>query len=80
MLNKLRDSYKIEYKNYLDLPHGYLLKTVLYHCDFDIKLSSSLVLFSTPDPFSIKDWIQFISKSSYFTFPEMEVYKKTKII
>ena len=63
----------------MDLPHGYLLKTVLYHCGFNVKLSNSIVLFSTPDPFSVKDWIEFKSNSETFTFPGMEAYKKAKI-
>lgn len=79
ILKKVKDYFKIEYSNYLDLPHGYLLKTVLYHCGFDIKLSSSIVLFSSPDPFSIKDWVKFVSKCECMMFPSMEVHKKTKI-
>ena len=63
----------------MDLSHGYLLKTVLHHCRFDIALKSSLLLFATPFPFSSKDWIHFKSVSESFTFPSLEVYKKTRI-
>lgn len=38
-----------------DYPHGYLLKTVLYHCGISVKITDKLKLFYNEQPFSIDD-------------------------
>ena len=60
----------------MSLPHGYLLKSVLYHCGFDIKLTEKTSLFMNPKPFAMPDWVKFTCKIDSFDFPNMKVYTK----
>ena len=77
---KVKEVYKIEIKDeeYVNLTHGYLLKTILDHCGFEIALNTNLLLFTVQEPFSTSDWIDFKSKCESYTFPSMEIYKKVK--
>lgn len=74
ILSGVSSMYKIHIKSYMDLSHGYLLTTVCDKCGFEIRLDSSYVLFSSHFPFNTRDWIQFNSEVSSFTFPSMHLY------
>jgi hypothetical protein len=58
-----------------DYPHGYLLKSVLYHCDIKVKISDKLEMFRHPHPFSIDDPIEFNTRTKVLDFPSMSIYK-----
>lgn len=58
-----------------DYPHGYLLKSVLYHCDIKIKISDKLRMFQGSHPFSIDDGVEFVTRSKAFDFPSMSIYR-----
>ena len=62
-----------------DYPHGYLLKTVLYHCGIKIKSIEKLKLFVSENPFEVDHIVEFIVKSKVFDFPSMTVHKLTNM-
>lgn len=68
---KVKQNYKINIQKYTDLSQGYLLTTVLYHCDFIVNLKSNIPIYNDPTPFLIKDWKDFKCRTSCFTFPSM---------
>lgn len=68
---KVKQNYKINIQKYTDLSQGYLLTTVLYHCDFVVNLKSNIPIYSDSAPFLIKDWKDFKCRTSCFTFPSM---------
>ncbi len=57
-----------------DYPHGYLLKTVLYHCGFELEIRDKLKLFYTSNPFTADDKISFVSRCQIYDFPSMKIY------
>ena len=57
-----------------DYPHGYLLKSALYHCDIKIKISDKLRMFQDSQPFSIDDGVEFVARSKVYDFPSMSIH------
>jgi hypothetical protein len=60
----------------MSLPHGYLLKSVLYHCGFEIKITEKTALFMSEKPFADDHWIKFACKIESFEFPNFKLYTK----
>ena len=58
-----------------DYPHGYLLKSILYHCDITIPISDRIKLFQTAQPFSVDDTVKFNVRSKVYEYPSMSVYQ-----
>jgi hypothetical protein len=67
--------YEFQMKEPQDYPHGYLLKSVLYHCDINIRINDKLKMFHNPFPFSIDDGVEFVTRSRVFDFPSMDIYR-----
>lgn len=57
-----------------DYPHGYLLKSVLYHCDIKITISDKLKMFQDSQPFTIDDGVEFVTRSKVYDFPSMSIH------
>lgn len=57
-----------------DLSHGYLLISVLYHCGFKIKIQNRIKLFTTHNPFTLRDWESFDVSIKTFDYPQMIAY------
>ena len=49
-----------------DYPHGYLLKSILYHCDITLPISDKIKLFQTAQPFSVDDSVKFNIRSKVY--------------
>jgi hypothetical protein len=62
-----------------DYPHGYLLRTVAYHCGIRLKLTDKLRLFVTQSLFEVDDIIDFTVRSRVFEYPSMSVHKLTNL-
>lgn len=63
----------------MDYPHGYLLKTILYHCGIHVVIHEKIPLFIAQHPFSSDDIINFTTRSKVYDFPAMSVHKLTSL-
>jgi hypothetical protein len=75
---KVSAYFKFDITDYMSLPHGYLLKAVIYHCGFYVKITDKTVLFMTHKPFVNEDWIKFTCTIKSFDYPGLKVYSKTE--
>ena len=72
---KVKERYDFEMKDPQDYTHGYLLKTVLYHCGIEIQLHDRLKLFQVNKPFTEDDKVRFLTKSKVYDFPSMTIHQ-----
>lgn len=75
--SKVREKYEFEMKEAEDYPHGYLLKTVLYHCGINAIITDKTKLFISEFPFSPDDIKEFTVISKVYDFPSMSIHKLT---
>jgi hypothetical protein len=63
---RVLELYEFEMKNPVDYPHGYLLKTVMYHCGIKLRIRDDFKLFFAATPFTSENEVSFECHSKVY--------------
>ena len=77
--HKVKEKYEFQIRDPQDYPHGYLLKTLLYHCGIELTLTDKIPLFLSHQPFQFDDILGFCIRTKVYDFPVMTLHKLTSL-